>query len=413
MDIKMDNSKPLNNIILRFVKAAAFLCILGVVVFCLWKTVERKDSDEKYADFGKVSDQLDVLFLGSSHVINAVDPVQLYEDYGITSYNMGGHGSILPETYWELMLALEHCTPKVVVVDTYMLEKDYHLIDVPCEDLAEADVAAGVEQLHLNMDYWPYSATKKAAVADLISDPDTQRAFLYDFAVYHNRWDELTADDYAWLSGSSGQNKNCLLGAEQRFAVEADPDVTNSEDAAAAIAQNDVTNPGDVAADGTGGAASDTPGGYDAASGLTLAAATPVPTLGRETEGTKYLRKIIETCQDRGIDVVLTFLPMAKYSELDYMSTGSAAAIAAEYDIPFINMLAQDSVVDYYTDMNDNGHLNAGGMQKVTSYIGDWLDINTELEDHRINAISGDNASTTSDNDATSAGKDGAHDYAY
>ncbi|MDD2356104.1 MAG: hypothetical protein PHS72_08610 [Lachnospiraceae bacterium] len=371
---------------------------------------------------------------------------------------MGGHGSILPETYWELMLALEHCTPKVVVVDTYMLEKDYHLIDVPCEDLAEADVAAGVEQLHLNMDYWPYSATKKAAVADLISDPDTQRAFLYDFAVYHNRWDELTADDYAWLSGSSGQNKNCLLGAEQRFAVEADPDVTNSEDAAAAIAQddvtdpgdaaaaiaqndvtnpgdvaaaiaqddvtnpedaaaaiaqNDVTNPGDVAADGTGGAASDTPGGYDAASGLTLAAATPVPTLGRETEGTKYLRKIIETCQDRGIDVVLTFLPMAKYSELDYMSTGSAAAIAAEYDIPFINMLAQDSVVDYYTDMNDNGHLNAGGMQKVTSYIGDWLDINTELEDHRINAISGDNASTTSDNDATSAGKDGAHDYAY
>ena len=66
----------------------------------------------------------------------------------------------------------------------------------------------------------------------------------------------------------------------------------------------------------------------------------------------------------------------------DRIAANSAEVIADIYDVPYLNMLDQD-IIDLKTDLNDLGHLNALGAHKVTSYIGKWLNNNTELEDHR------------------------------
>mgnify|MGYP002861187243 CR=1 FL=1 len=89
-------------------KSIIFLILLSLAIAATVVIVKRKESDYKYTDFFNEAkkDHIDVLFMGSSHVINAINPVFLFEEYGITSYNMGGHGAMLQATYWELEEAL-------------------------------------------------------------------------------------------------------------------------------------------------------------------------------------------------------------------------------------------------------------------------------------------------------------------
>ena len=175
---------------IRFVnilKVLAFACVASLCVYGATVVLRDKDSEYKYADFFDRADQIDVLFIGSSHVINAINPVVLYGEQGITSYNMGGHGSIMQSTYWELIEALQYCNPKCVVVDTYMLQKDYKYLDEMNEDYSDEDRASSIAQLHLNMDCWPLDKLKVAAVNDLIKDEEIRKQFYEPFYVYHHR----------------------------------------------------------------------------------------------------------------------------------------------------------------------------------------------------------------------------------
>ncbi|WP_022752734.1 hypothetical protein [Butyrivibrio fibrisolvens] len=331
-----NENKRSNNIWLFAVKAVALIVIVVMVMQAVFKVVERKESYEKYADFFDVADQIDVLYLGTSHVINGVNPVQIFEQYGYTGYNMGGHGSILPASYWELMIALQYCNPKVVFIDTYMLEKDYQYIDVMDENATAADLNTSVEQLHLNMDCWPYSDVKKAAIEDLIYDKDLHQDFLFDFELYHERWTELDKNDFLRLKGTS--DRNYLMGGEKRTQV------------------------------------------YG-----TYTLEEPTQGLPQETVSMQYLRKIIEECKSRGIEVVTMLLPLAQLQPHDMEVAATTEQISAEYGVPFLNMIQDTSIVNLYTDLNDPGHLNVGGMNRVSAYLGKWMADNESsiLTDHR------------------------------
>ena len=330
--------------VLNICKAAVFLLLLVICLMAAVIVVKRKESSYKYADFFEKAkkDQIDVLFMGSSHVINAVNPATLYRNYGITSYNMGGHGSVMQATYWELIEALDYCKPQWVVVDAYMLEKDYQYLDVMEENADPGDINTSVEQLHLNMDAWPLNRLKLAAVKNLIQDQDKRNQFLFDFIVYHDRWSELDANDYRALTGNADRNK--LFGAEMRYEVEKTPaSYPNPEEGAL---------------------------------------------LSGHTVGQEYLRKIIDECQRDGIGVVVTYLPFCADTE-DKVAANSAGVVASEYGVPYINMLDKD-IIDIRTDLNDTGHLNASGAEKVTRYLGDWLTGNDEFTDHRGDAAYSD-----------------------
>ncbi|WP_024867309.1 hypothetical protein [Butyrivibrio sp. FCS014] len=319
------------------IKCILFLAMLAFCVTAASILVKRKDSDHKYADFfdKAAQDQIDVLFFGSSHVINACNPCVLFEDYGITSYNMGGHGSVMQATYWELMEALNYTTPKYVVVDTFLMQKDYKFLDVMEENATEDDPNVALEQLHLNMDAWPTDHIKLAAVTDMIQSPLRRMEFLFTMTAYHDRWKELTKDDYEALFGRGERNR--MFGAEMRYNVERFPK----------------TYP------------------------------DPEGWVGLETYtvGEEYLEKIIDECQNRNIGVIVTFLPCSATTE-DKKAAISAEEISAKYDVPFYYMLDGD-IIDLYTDLNDTGHLNALGATKVTQFLGEILMDTGEFEDHR------------------------------
>ncbi|EOS78018.1 hypothetical protein C819_00634 [Lachnospiraceae bacterium 10-1] len=321
------------------VKIVLFFIIIFVLVGVAAKITERKDSRKKYQDFMELADQIDVLFLGSSHVLNGINPVQLYSEYGITSYNMGKPGGMVTESYWTLMNALDYCTPKCVVVDLWALDRNYKYLDIMNGQESEEDIRNSVSLLHTNMDIWPISKTKIAAVNDLISDPEIRKEFLWNFTLYHGRWSSITAGDFKPVNGQG--YGEYLLGAEQRQELYLSSRVEQAENTDQTLSEKSVCE--------------------------------------------EYLYKILEECRQRDIDVVLTFLPMAVSYDQDRQAVNRITEIAAENNLPFLNLLPQEnqSIVDYYTDMSDDTHLNANGMYKVTSYIGGKLKEAYGLPDHR------------------------------
>ena len=312
------------------VRDILFLILLLCCIIAASLLVERKSSFNKNEMFFKEAkkDHIDALILGSSHVINGINPLQLYEEYGYTSYNLGGYGSVLLSSYWQLMLALDHCTPKLVIIDSYMLENDVRYIDDP-----NANVSS--DELHLNIDRFPLSRMKYHAINDMFENQDKKYAYWFDFIVYHDRWKELDSADFKRFTKDADINR--MMGAVMDYETHS--------------AEYEYVD-------------------YQAG------------TLEQETVGTHYLRMILNTCRDRGIQAVVVTVPFLAMAE-NQAAAHTADQIAAEYGFPSLNMLEVPGIIDINADMADPGHLNVLGCQKVTSYLGSYLSQTCPLTDHR------------------------------
>lgn len=325
-----------NKYIQRVILCLTFVVILAGLLVLSARLVERKESMEKNGSyFAEAQDgHIDGLLIGSSHVINGINPAQIYEETGYTIYNLAGHGSTLPVSYWTLVNALDYCTPRVVFIDTYMLEKDYQYLDINVEG-DDHDPDSAVDQLHEVMDCFPESANKRAAIRDLISNADTRREFSLDFIKYHSRWGSLSENDYEemWETKSTS-----LMGAQLRYEV------------------------------------SDSVTQYPL---LSYEDADPTESIGKQ-----YLRRIIELCQGRGITPVIIQVPY-EASEDHQRTANSAAAIAEGYGIPFVNLRYVENIINDYSDLQSQTHLSAYGSYKVTHYLAQNTLGDLGFVDHR------------------------------
>lgn len=326
----------MKNIIKRLLSCVIVCAMTIAVLSGATGIAERKTSDFKYAPFFEHAKDIDVLFFGSSHMLNAIYPMELWNRYGITSYNFGGHGCAIASSYWYLMNALDYCSPKTVVVDCLFLNK-------------QRKASENFSYQHLSLDAFPLSLTKIRTVFDLMNDPNsyfkeepeeeskeiayekpTAIGLLWHYSVYHSRWTELTKEDFAKSSTHE-------YGAEARVRVN-QPDQV-------------IENKGER--------------------------------IEENTTGMKYLRKIIEECRKRNIDIVLTYMPFPISKTTNWKEVNTAQDIADEYGIDYINFPEED-VVDFDVDCYDEGsHLNVSGALKVTNYLGNYLTENYGLTDHR------------------------------
>lgn len=326
--------------LLNACKFIVFVCLAVLTVYGAMLVTERKQSHAKYHDFFENTDKIDILLFGNSHVVNGINPLRLYEATGYSSYNMGGFGAPMNATYWTFMNALDYCTPAVAVIDTNILYRDYKYIDKP-DGETSGNFTTGVEQLHLNLDCFPDSETKRKAIEDLLADETLREQFYFPASTYHNRWTDLTLNDFLRLTERDEHNR--LMGAEMNYGV---------------------------------------------ARGLTLIDIPDTVSDERETVGSTYLRYILDECRARDITAVVTYLPYAGMTE-DYEDAKIAKRIAAEYDFPFLDFMdasvREAAGIDLRTDMADSGHLNVIGADKVTAHLASFLEEleHPGLSDHR------------------------------
>ena len=232
----------MKNIVKSVVSFVVVVGLIGLGLLYFSELTERKDSKEKFAAFYETEDDIDVLFLGSSHVLNGIFPMELWNEYGIVSYNMAGHGNRMAMNYWVLKNALDYTSPKLVVLDACMLASDEKI--------------SSLEQLHISTDHIPYSQTKVDMINDLVEEEERKSDFLWKFSTYHHRWNELEEKDF---TGEITPEK----GAESRIDVAVPLEMEYVE--------SDYIMPKEDGA------------------------------------GVEYACKIIEECQEQGIDILITY----------------------------------------------------------------------------------------------------------
>lgn len=170
----------------KTIQAMVSFLIVGALVvgglFYLANLTQRKESLNKFGGFYEQESDFDVLFVGQSHVLNGIFPMELWNDYGIVSYNLAGHGNRPATTYWMMKNALQYTNPKLVVFD--------------CGMIGEDEKTGPIEQLHISIDSIPYSKIKVDMINDLIENEKQREEFLWNFSTYHNRWNEIEKNDF-------------------------------------------------------------------------------------------------------------------------------------------------------------------------------------------------------------------------
>ena len=174
---------------------AALVCCLAL----LDRGMRRDDSERKYGAFFAEKQGFDVLFLGTSRVLDGISPMELWRDYGLTSYNMGNNSEPLGVTRWVLEAAMAYHMPRVAVIDVFYVRH-------------ATDEEWTYSFRHLFYDALPLSRMKVEAVC-ATQPEDGRLEFLMPFSLYHGRWEEI-------LSGQAERMVDCepyMMGGEMRM----------------------------------------------------------------------------------------------------------------------------------------------------------------------------------------------------
>lgn len=309
-----------------FILIAALIWIpLQRVIDFKWETTIEHLAARYEAFEAEPDGTIDVFFIGSSPSYEGYVPAEIYHKTGITSINFGTSNNRPITEYYNLMYALKHQTPKVVVLD-YMgffdpLYKSYSVRDF-VENVPDKKIS-----------WQTVMAVRKA-----YPDEEGLITYLLPLMHYHSRWDQLEAHDF---------NPGLIDNEYQTFlkgnimAVKQNPQPTDQP----LITEKDVT----------------------------------VSDLH-----TEYYGRIVDECESRGIEVVIILPPRYTMSKAEH---DSALSFAAERGIKLWDTLDyglwNEMGLDPATCFNDEDHLNYIGARIYSDYIATRMASELALPDHR------------------------------
>ena len=383
----------------RIFSVILILCFVSGGIYLGNRVTERTVSRQKYIKYFSEKKEYDVLFYGSSHVLSGLQPMEIWDKYGITSYNLAGHAASLGMSYWVLRESLRYHKPKLAVLDIY----DMYAFDQPFMD---------VSFMHYSLDAYPLDRLKVEAVRDLLRGRSTgeKTELLFPFSVYHSRWNEVT--EQSLKESFSDDYFNPYYGSEARYGVAVPMDIDR-------VPAQDVTEGSDGADDYIRGFVKV----CEDAGVQVCFMRVPYPA---SVENQRAENRVMKLAEELGIEVIDMMYDVEGASELaddnDVISgvdedqmitdnssetggdsaqaagtnemqqnansseTGEDTAQVAGTDETQLNADSDgtgatanngklsSTVVDWDTDLVDpNAHLNAYGAYKVSLFLGEWL----------------------------------------
>ena len=306
-----------NKVLNTIVSWILFTALLVTSTLAVDRLLRDKENCSKYDRFYAEKEDFDVLFFGSSRVLDGVVPMQLWEEYGIRSYNMAQHNENVITSYWQLQNAIKYHPPKVVFFDISLFSVN---VVTPESD-------KGLQAyLHKSLDHMPLSFLKIRAVNELTDGYDLNE-YLFPLAIYHNRWSTLGESDIYVTA-------NAFMGGEDRIVHEGQTYVEWRGDE---VLSRDAFDPDML-----------------------------------------HIGDVIDLCRENDIDVVFTCAPAPgmRYQSYYYPAINSFEAYFEEKGVPFLNFCRNDTFLNNRTDYADSTHLNPSGSRKLTHEIGEYLTAN-------------------------------------
>lgn len=324
--------------IFPFARRAMFLiALLGSIV---WLGFAMQPQDSALAPFPNTvtfrefyelkPNTVDVLFFGSSIGVAAFSPMELYNNYGITGYNLSSAEQSPPISYFWLQEALHTQRPKVVILEAFFL---FNYFDYYYKPLNTSET-----RVRQALDPMRWSPVKINAIREICELDESYHAFEYYFPIiqYHDRWKYINAEEL------SKKDERGLMGYSPGFEthVKGMP--------------------------------------YEPFERLYDDKLEMQPVMQQ------YLARMAELCQEEGIRFVIVKTPTTAHLLEKH---NAIREFADQYGVDFIDFNESEVYYDgldywYEDDNNDAEHTNHWGTVKVMDYLGNYLLEECGLEPH-------------------------------
>lgn len=277
----------------------------------------------------------DVIFIGDCEVYENFSPITLYNEYGITSYIRGSAQQLIWQSYYLMEETFKYETPKVMVFNVLSMKYD----------TPESTGNSGHREAYnrMNIDGMRWSLSKwnsiNASLTTQEKEWEGQWTYLFPILRYHDRWSQLTSEDFKYIFKRDQVSDNGYLMQ---------------------VGINPLTNEH---------------------------VEKPIADYTFSDTCWDYLNKMKDLCEKHGTELVLIKAPSLSpvwWDEWD----AQIEEYAKENDLLYINFLKyQEEIgIDWSTDTYDTGlHLNLYGTEKLSVYFGNILKDKFQLEDHRKN----------------------------
>lgn len=303
----------------RTVRIIIFILCFAVLFFHASNILERKSLEGAWnmtlkvgGFYNEPEDSLDVMFFGSSHMYCSIDPRMLEEQTGLKSYVFATQQQPLWISYHYLKEALKTQSPETVVLEVHMVvqEEDY-------ADEGTIHSAVNPVKLSRNKVEMVYAAVPQGE----------RRNYILDIFKYHDRWEELTREDYTLEHFEALDPLRGFVKLETVTAIESRDELES-----------------------------------------VVSVAEPLE------KSMEYLEKFIELSENEGFKLILIKSPSNATVD-EKMLYNAVEALALEKGITYedFNMRYDELGLDLETDFYDRRHLNVNGVAKFVPYFGVFL----------------------------------------
>lgn len=281
--------------------------------------IEGNFTEEYYRD----PTHHDLLIIGNCESYENISTMELWRQFGITSYIRGNANQLIPQSYYMLMDALEYETPKAVLLNIQAMMTDG-------QDTEEYN--------RMVFDGMRWGRNKWDGIRSSAMEDEEMAEYLFPIFRYHARWSDLDGSDltYAFRRKPLTSFNGYYLRA----------DVRPADEFPAERRRRDYTFP---------------------------------------EINSRYLDEIRKACEERNIQLILMKAP-SLYPEWPDACERQILDYAETYDLPYYNFLelAETVGLDMSEDTYDAGlHLNVYGAEKVSDYLGVELVNRFGFGDHR------------------------------
>ena len=320
---------------------AIFAAALAVALLVLWllqlllmpKYMTDVREGALIAEYYDEAGSNDVVFIGDCEVYENFSPITLWEEYGITSYIRGSAQQLIWQSYYLMEETFQYETPDVIVFNVLSMK-----YDTPQSTGSSTQREA---YNRMTLDGMRWSASKWNSINASMTEEEQEKEgmwlYLFPLLRYHDRWSELTYEDFQyWLKKDTVSHNGYLM--------QVDVKPVESEHMERPLVD------------------------YEFAANCY-----------------EYLDRMVELCEKHGTQLVLINAPSLSpvwWDEWDEQMT----AYAEEHDLLYINFLnyQEEIGIDWNTDTYDTGlHLNVYGAEKLSSYFGKILSEECGVADRR------------------------------
>lgn len=296
----------------------AFCFVISPIFVPKWDTkLDNYVGTNLRGFYAEPDDSIDVLYIGNSTVFCGVSPMDIWKDQKITGYNIAvGSAHTWTEYYW-LKEALNRQSPKAVVIAAESFYYD--------DEIGEPYNRKALDNMWLS---W----TKMEALFSGAFDNTAYDDITYLFPVlrYHERWKELGKNDV--LLAYSPCQGTITKGYDLYKEIKPYTD------------------------------------GYDYLKNNSKSSRT-----GISDKSMEYLEKIIDLCEEKKIQLILTTIPSVEVWSIE--ANKNLQDFCTKNDIKYFGINDEEVMnnigFDWLTDTCDQGkHLNYNGAKKVSKYLG-------------------------------------------